>query len=115
MERVWIEEKKLLEDHGLFLRDVQNRHDLVFATVNWLHHNPHHVVMVLHTLHDGTFYPSHLLSHPLVLLIDTSCIFSRPRSFSTTCFFAPMSITPYCSRIVEMIFASLTPCTLTPT
>lgn len=115
MGQVRTEEKKLLEDHGLFLRDVQNRHDLVFATAYWPLHNPHHVVMILHTLHDRAFYPSHLLSHSLVLLIDANCIFSRPRSFSTTCFFALMSITPYCSNIVEMIFALHTLCILTPT
>lgn len=31
-EGVWVEEEKLLEDHGLLLGDVKDRRDLVLAT-----------------------------------------------------------------------------------
>ena len=114
-ERVGVEEEKLLEDHRLFFRDVENRRDLVLARPHRTTSPPHHTAMTLHALRHRVLYHSRPTPPPLVLVIDASCSFSSPRNFSTTCFFAPMSTTPYCSRIVEMIFASCTPHTLTPT
>ena len=114
-EGIRVEEEKLLEDHGLLLGDVEDRRDLVLATPQPVWPYSHHSTMALHTLRHGVLYHSHHTSSPLVLVIDASCSFSSPRSFSTTCFFAPMSITPYCSRIVEMIFASHAHHALTPT
>lgn len=49
-EGVWVEEEKLLEDHGLLLGDVKDRCDLVLATPQPVGPHPHHSAMTLHTL-----------------------------------------------------------------